>query len=69
MSFELRAASLIFQNKKKYSFSMGYFEIPQMENLISKQKNKLIARGSQLVALRDMLNSYDKLKIHSGTKV
>ena len=40
-----------------------------MENLISKQKNKLIARGSQLVALRDMLSSYDKLNIHSGTKV
>jgi hypothetical protein len=27
MSFELRAASLIFQNEKKYSFSVGYFEI------------------------------------------
>jgi hypothetical protein len=62
---------LIFQNKKKYSFSMGYFEIPQMENLISKQKNNHAGRGrgSQLVALRDMLSSYDKLNIHSGTKV
>jgi hypothetical protein len=29
---------------------MEYFEIPQMGNPISKQKNKLIARGLQLAA-------------------
>jgi hypothetical protein len=34
-----------------------------MENLIFEQKNKLIARGLQLVALGDMLNSYGEFYI------
>jgi hypothetical protein len=50
MSFELRAASLIFQNEKKYSFSMVYFEVSPSEKPYFEQKNKLIACGLQLAA-------------------
>ncbi len=53
--------------KKNTHFQRAILKFPQMENLIFEQKNKLIARGSQLVALRDMLNSYDFLLIASKT--
>jgi len=50
---------LIFQNKKNTHFQGDILKFPQMENLIFELKNKLIARGLQLVALGDMLNSYE----------
>jgi hypothetical protein len=49
--------------KKNTHFQWDILKFPQMENLIFEQKNKLIARGLQLVALGDMLNSYGEFYI------
>jgi len=59
MSRELRAASLIFQNKKGNHFQEEILKLPRMENIISERENRLIARATQgvVVALGDRLNS------------
>ena len=49
-------AGLSIQNEKYTHFQKYILKFPQMGDLIFRQNNRLIARGSQLIAFRDMLN-------------